>query len=441
MSRQKIVWSVLFSLIVLLLCGCEKDDGEIAGSIYGVITDADNGEPISGVTITLNPGGISATTGNDGRFEFLGLPPSQYTILAQKENYQTNSKIITITADKTVSGDMRLLRGTSKIKLSTNALKFDGSTNFRTLTIMNVSSSESVSWSIHNDNDWLVISPTSGTVEAGKSNDIIVSILSDIVSEDIDGAILISASGESFAVSVSVVGAENNNNNNNGGSSGANITAGLIAYYTFDNENAHDFTENKFHGSIINSPDFTSATASGKGKAVYLNGIKEQYINIPYNLLKGQTSYTISMWVKDINNGVVFTASGSYEEACYPRLVANLDNKFKYNYNCIWVDVPITFNFSYSYSGIQDGEWHMLTVTCKVVSENKTTIELYIDGVLVDTVNESYVAQHNHTSKIQIGGNLDGEYSYYNSMKVDNIRFYSKGLDAKTVSAIYEYEK
>ena len=47
------------------------------------MNDADNGEPVSGVYIVLNPGGKTANTGSDGRFEFLDMEPGQDAALRE----------------------------------------------------------------------------------------------------------------------------------------------------------------------------------------------------------------------------------------------------------------------------------------------------------------------------------------------------------------------
>ena len=74
---------------VFIVAGCTKDEVDTTGTIYGIVNDADNGEPVSGVYIVLNPGGKTANTGSDGRFEFLDMEPGQYTIQISKNGYKT----------------------------------------------------------------------------------------------------------------------------------------------------------------------------------------------------------------------------------------------------------------------------------------------------------------------------------------------------------------
>ena len=122
---------------VFIVAGCTKDEVDTTGTIYGIVNDADNGEPVSGVYIVLNPGGKTANTGSDGRFEFLDMEPGQYTIQISKNGYKTNTKRISVVAGEQTSGDMVLERGESRIKLSTNSLIFAKGETSKTFDIMN----------------------------------------------------------------------------------------------------------------------------------------------------------------------------------------------------------------------------------------------------------------------------------------------------------------
>ncbi|MFC4072460.1 carboxypeptidase regulatory-like domain-containing protein [Actinoplanes subglobosus] len=53
-----------------------------SGVVAGVLTAAITTEPIAGRTITLNPGGLTTTTGADGSYQFTGVAPGAYYVLA-----------------------------------------------------------------------------------------------------------------------------------------------------------------------------------------------------------------------------------------------------------------------------------------------------------------------------------------------------------------------
>jgi hypothetical protein len=87
---------ILSCILLSAVCSsCSEDDIDLFATLYGVVTDAETGEPISGVAVGLAPGGQSQTTGTDGRYEFKKLDAAQYTVTVQKTGYQTNRKTVT----------------------------------------------------------------------------------------------------------------------------------------------------------------------------------------------------------------------------------------------------------------------------------------------------------------------------------------------------------
>lgn len=100
----------LIALLALMFAGCTEDEYTLFGTLLGTVTDAETGEPISNVTLTLSPSGKSTTTGSDGIFEFDNLEALQYKMQARHTNYKTDSKTVNVLAGETVRGDMQLTR-------------------------------------------------------------------------------------------------------------------------------------------------------------------------------------------------------------------------------------------------------------------------------------------------------------------------------------------
>lgn len=432
--RKFILKGCLALFVSVMAIACETEDDKVAtGSIYGNVTDADNGEPIRSATVSLNPGGLSASTGSDGRYEFLDLLPNQYTVQIVKSDYQSNTKRVTVVSGQTASGDLVLTKGSSKIKASTNLLDFGTKSSSLSFSVMNVGTLGNVSWSLSKEGlAWLSVSPTSGTIEAGKSQDVIVTIARSNIKENVEGILLLNGNGESYSITVK---AQAGTGGTGGTGGNANLAASLVAYYTFDGSDAKDATDNGLNGSLINSPDFVDGVS---GKALFLNGMKEQYMNIPYNPFKGYVNYSVSMWVKDFGQGVLFSALGSdTKNYDYPRLLAESTGKFVFYTQISYGEDP----FTYLYKSIQDGGWHMVTVVCRKTTGSSACIkDLYIDGVLVDS-SSGEVNSATFSTKVHIGGNGDGKYNVFQSMKVDNVRIYTRKLEADEVAAIYELER
>ena len=224
----------------------------------------------------------------------------------------------------------------------------------------------------------------------------------------------------------------------------SSLTVGLVAWYTFDGENADDMTRSGFNAALVNRPSFTAETVSGKGKALVLNGRRRQFMNIPYNPLNRQENYSVSFWIRGFGAGVLFSAvsSDKYVQYDIPRLWAERgDTKLElYTYTASGIRPSTATPFSYSYGDIQKSGWHMVTIVCKSAGRDCVKL-LYIDGQLQDTANDSFGDYYGTRTKIQFGGNGDGKHRIFNSMTVDNIRIYNRSLEAREVMAIYNSEK
>ncbi|MBA7568362.1 hypothetical protein ES708_10083 [subsurface metagenome] len=60
---------------------------KIVANLYGVVTDAATGLPLSGVKVTID--GLTTYTDASGNYGFTGLTPGSYTITFEKEGYET----------------------------------------------------------------------------------------------------------------------------------------------------------------------------------------------------------------------------------------------------------------------------------------------------------------------------------------------------------------
>ena len=103
---RKFLFLCLMALPVFLSCSKEEQDS--FGSLYGVVTNTQTGDPLSNVTVTLSPGGTTRLTGSDGLFEYSDLTPQQYTITVQKSGYQTNRKTITSVVGEKVQANITM---------------------------------------------------------------------------------------------------------------------------------------------------------------------------------------------------------------------------------------------------------------------------------------------------------------------------------------------
>ena len=203
--NKKTVWGFFCCLALALLVACTEEQVETTGSIYGIVNDATNGEPVPMAHVSLNPGGKATNTGSDGRYEFLNMEPGQYTIQISKSGYVTNTKQITVVAGQQASGDMLLTseQQEADIRIDPTSLNF-GTTQDELVVTLTNQGNAATDWALElGENPWLSASLLSGNIAAGKTQSIIFSVDRDTLSETKNVKISLSAFGNSYTISVS----------------------------------------------------------------------------------------------------------------------------------------------------------------------------------------------------------------------------------------------
>ncbi len=207
------------------------------------------------------------------------------------------------------------------------------------------------------------------------------------------------------------------------------ISKGLVAYYTFDNETFNDL-QNHYNG-FSTGGKFITDTPCGTGKAIFLK--RGEQVFIPFAPINGLKNHTISMWVKDFGSGPIYM---SYDNHLFsPSLVVTENVKLKAytgesNHNC---------TFSTDLSIFQTETWNMLTIVTKTDEDrSEGTCELYINGQLIQS-QSSYTYDNLGATTMSIGGSINDIWA--DPMKVDNVRLYDIALTKDDIAAIYNREK
>lgn len=208
------------------------------------------------------------------------------------------------------------------------------------------------------------------------------------------------------------------------------VSRGLLAYYTFDNETVND-TQNHYHG-FMEKGTFISDTPSGQGKALFLK--RGESVNIPYNPFNQLRNYTLSLWIKDFGAGPVFQI---YNNHIYgPSLYITEEVKARGYTGSSYNDRY--WNFASDLSSFQSERWTMLTiVTSTKENENKGTCTLYVNGQLMDS-GTTYTHDNNGGTTMSIGGYAN---SWADPMKIDNVRLYEVALTQEEITSIYNAER
>ena len=326
----------------------------------------------------------------------------------------------------TVSININSVDLTSKISVSPTTLNFGEAYSELQFTVRNIGTSGDLMWNIPTPtNKCLRVYPSTGITSIGGSTQVTVTLDRSMMDADITSAFInVATDGGSIPVTVTATKATSGSGSEGGNTGNIAVKSGLMAYYTFDDGTANDITENELDATLINDPSFTTETASGRGKAVFFNSQKDQYMNIPYNPFKDITNYTITMWVKDFGYGSFVKIEEEKEDNPIFEFYYDEEEFFKFRLSSWWGN-GAKGTFTYDAKSLIDGNWHMLTFT-----RADGLCELYVDGTLV--------ANKNITD--QVAPNVPN-ILIQNHMYFDNLRLYNRKLKSNEISEIYNSEK
>lgn len=438
---MKKLFYFLMMTSLLAFVSCEKNKKEVdvptvkLGSISGLVTDYANANaPIAGATVTLNTKGLTKTTGSDGRFEFVNIEPGSYTLQVMANNYQATTKQVTVRADQNVNCDFQLDKSSANIDINPMNLSYGKGVSEMSFTIKNNSSNQ-LTYSISNIPSYLTLTSKSGLIAAKGSQAIVATVTNrSSITESVNSQMLVSIGGESFVINIFVegTGGSGGGDNPGQGTGGSDdVTRGLLAYFTFDNESATNLKDNTNNGSLRgDNISYITDTPNGKGKALSLGN--KEYVKLPKNILDGASAFSISMWVKDFGVGPLFVSTFSDDTwNGSPRLFIDESNYFVADGTEEIYDTAVRFGLKAT--NYQSSGWHMITATFA-----NSKIYLYIDGSLVDSISHDPQTKGRGTIT-SIGGVANNIWN--NSMKIDNVRIYSVSLTDKEVTSLYKYEK
>lgn len=334
----------------------------------------------------------------------------------------------TITFSASASGS-----GSAILQLSEGSLDFGETETTKTFQVKNVGSDGTMlSWSINPLNvSWLTLTPMSGTTASGSGTLVTAIVDRTQISGPVSTTVTVNGTNNSANLNVSATYIDNS----------LVIPSGLQCFYTFDDGTATDITDNNVDGVLMNS-----ANTADDGTRTYLklNMITDDYLNIPYNLFRGLTSWTVCFWIKDFGAGNIFSGWNTGSNSAHgdaPLFWAMQDGKFELK--CRSNTMPDGGDkFSYNYTNIQgDGNWHYVVVTMESEG-SQGNAKLYVDGSLKDQITTMYFTSTiGDASKVSFGGTKDGIYPFSSSMKLDNIRIYNRTLSNSEVQTLYNAER
>ncbi|MDF5753358.1 PEGA domain-containing protein [Spongiactinospora sp. TRM90649] len=130
------------------------------GVVRGKITDANDGEPVSGATVEF-PHVATLTTGEDGTFTGQ-IRAGNHTARVSKEHYGTTFKDVTVTAQAVTTLDSALITGkVTAAPTEINVTAPPGTTRTATVTLTN-SGTAPTPYEATTEGDRLTVSPAEG---------------------------------------------------------------------------------------------------------------------------------------------------------------------------------------------------------------------------------------------------------------------------------------
>ncbi|MFZ4707931.1 MAG: LamG domain-containing protein, partial [Bacteroidales bacterium] len=196
------------------------------------------------------------------------------------------------------------------------------------------------------------------------------------------------------------------------------VLDGLIAYYTFDNQDANDYTTD--HNGVIQNVDFSTVIPGTTGYSANFNG--SSFINIPNKIFSNSLkTWSFNVWIKTSSiNSDLFSQDNAYY------IFINGNSKLQ-----IYLDH--TFDLSLANS-LLNNQWHMLTISS---SDNYESY--YIDGNMIEqkTFYNNFGWAGN---SCKIGTNYNASNYFFNG-KLDNIRFYNRPLNQTEITEIYNAQQ
>jgi uncharacterized protein (TIGR02145 family) len=165
MLTRNLIRIFLLSIIGISLFRCKPEEIILTGKIKGLVTDAENSQPIQAASVKLIQSYVttdSTNTGNDGIYLLKNITPGNYKIHASKFGYNASSTNIEVVEAKTEQVDVTL-NGIPALKFSDTILKFELDTISQYLTISNIGKGI-LTYVFSPNQSWITVNPSSGNV-------------------------------------------------------------------------------------------------------------------------------------------------------------------------------------------------------------------------------------------------------------------------------------
>lgn len=295
------------------------------------------------------------------------------------------------------------------MEVTVTSIDFGTNSSQETFQIRNTGEAGSlVNWSIATPAvNWLTVSPMTGSTSTTAPSTVTLNVDRNAFVGNETTSIIVTGAGSTATVTITV-------------DNSVIVTNGLVAYYSFDNGNVTDWNSN--YNGFNQGAVPTSDTPSGEGLSLEFDGASS-CLQIPYDLFQGSNTWSYSMWFKARNSNKARTFFATDNTSLY--MCFKDDGK-------IFIKPNYSWETSGTITSSLDNQWHLLTIT-----NSGSTISIYIDGSMFETLPVGSGFSTWHYSTTFIGGNISQSNHFLFDGKLDNIRTYNRALTPAEVQTLY----
>lgn len=174
-------FSVLLCLgIVGVIAWSCKSEAEVPlyGDITGTVKDAKTNALVEGAVVSIASGTEtrSVTTQTDGAFSFKKIDPGTVQLKVTKDKYEIYTQSIKVTAGENTPATASLQPKLAQLDISPATLDFTGAEVSKVIYIKNATGSGTIGFSAKPNENWMNVSPASGTVRDNQTVTLTVTV-------------------------------------------------------------------------------------------------------------------------------------------------------------------------------------------------------------------------------------------------------------------------
>lgn len=179
--KKQFFFSVLLCLsIVGVIAWSCKSEAEVPlyGDITGTVKDVKTSALVEGAVVSIASGTEtrSVTTQTDGAFSFKKIEPGTVQLKVTKDKYEIYTQSVKITAGENTPVTASLQPKLAQLDISPATIDFTGAEVSKVIYLKNATGSGTVGFTVKPNENWMTVSPASGTVRDNQTVTLTVTV-------------------------------------------------------------------------------------------------------------------------------------------------------------------------------------------------------------------------------------------------------------------------